>query len=100
MVVSPGVCFRISSRRSSVENRSITNPNVGLLFALKDSGPLIRSTSSCRRMSAFVSVGYSNVLTRRCPQTEETQPSHNSWIPGRRSEEHTSELQSRQYLVC
>src|SRR3712207_7784156 len=33
-------------------------------------------------------------------QTERLSPRPGEGLPGRRSEEHTSELQSRQYLVC
>src|SRR3712207_7550886 len=37
----------------------------------------------------------------RCEQAEaRREDSGGAHVPGRRSEEHTSELQSRQYLVC
>src|SRR3712207_8599485 len=45
----------------------------------------------CRYKWRDISYGY-----RKCPN--HSQPTSNDWR--KRSEEHTSELQSRQYLVC
>src|SRR3712207_8443966 len=43
---------------------------------------------------AFAELGENPVLSPR------GRPSHKKCVPQSRSEEHTSELQSRQYLVC
>src|SRR3712207_8754139 len=63
---------------------------------------LFRSTKEAKYASRRVSV----IDSKRCENGTVSRNANMTWTPGRatrsslRSEEHTSELQSRQYLVC
>src|SRR3712207_9007556 len=57
----------------------------------------LRARSDC--MSALI-VAASGVVVVSETSTASASPGCSSCFPSRRSEEHTSELQSRQYLVC
>src|SRR3712207_8740489 len=73
-------------------------------LSLHDALPICRSTNGCLRLTSFITS-----ITRFVPafgiQSATVRPCTTS-LPMRRtaswsrSEEHTSELQSRQYLVC
>src|SRR3712207_7466068 len=54
---------------------------------------------SCSRFDKFNHVKYTKTLSLRNPRTTNSYLNRDYNKPGR-SEEHTSELQSRQYLVC
>src|SRR5438445_12394843 len=45
-------------------------------------------------------VGQMEAMNAALPQIDQAGARRHSWLPSVRSEEHTSELQSRQYLVC
>src|SRR3712207_7706712 len=67
---------------------------------------LFRSPPPSKANTAAEAVGKPSCTWRAAVEPLAARLSANSWIPGlwpttrRRSEEHTSELQSRQYLVC
>ena len=67
MVVSPGFCFRISSIRSSLINRSMTKPESRFVLRSVGFWPIDAQQHFLQIESrALVSVGYSSVLSVIC----------------------------------
>src|SRR3712207_7018277 len=81
----------------------IRRPPRSTLFPYTDALPIsvTRSTSpSSRGGTAPPSTCSSTPSASRSPRLGSAGGGHEASSPSRRSEEHTSELQSRQYIVC
>src|SRR3712207_7086602 len=79
----------------------VGEPRVGLPHGVTGERPgvLLPSPPPCGWSTGFMTVPRTVGLTPRC-RLRPALPSRTFWCDWLRSEEHTSELQSRQYLVC
>src|SRR3712207_7634315 len=76
--------------------RSTLFPYTTLFRSIRETEPCGQMTTCCR---PAVPTAWSNAYRRRGPGTAR-RATRRLCDASRRSEEHTSELQSRQYLVC
>src|SRR3712207_7442505 len=66
-------------------------------LSLHDALPILRFHAGLRKLRELLQAGAIGRLLLVRAEVGQYLP---TWRPGQRSEEHTSELQSRQYLVC
>src|SRR3712207_8761138 len=70
------------------------------LFRSENTGNTSETIPKAGRIRIYTS-GWPKIQKRCCQRSGSPPPEGTKkWVPKKRSEEHTSELQSRQYLVC
>src|SRR3712207_7790563 len=93
-------------QRAPCGRPAVAPPSAGNLDlrALAPPGRATRARPSCRRPTAAAQTRGGGVLRASLRTDGHSRPrsggAHDRALAGPRSEEHTSELQSRQYLVC